>query len=213
MPKTETSSTTPPTTSSTAPSNPTPTPEAAPTGTGTLTDGAPNASSPAAGDDVAVLDTSMGRIVLKFFPDKAPKTVENYKALANKGFYNGTKFHRVISGFMIQGGDPNTKDDKKKAVWGQGDPGYKIDAELNDTAHERGILSMARSQDINSAGSQFFICHAAAPSLDGAYTAFGQVVDGMATVDKIATTPTEPGDVPKTPVVLKSVKIEKWPVK
>ncbi|RYG38581.1 peptidylprolyl isomerase [bacterium] len=183
-----------------------------------MADGAPGASAPAVGDEVAVLDTSDGRIVVKFFPDKAPKTVENFKTLTNKSFFDGTKFHRIVKGFMIQGGDPLTKDEKAKARWGTGDPGYKINAEFNDVPHTRGILSMARSNDPDSAGSQFYIVHQDSNFLDGKYTVFGQVVDGMKTVDAIAETPTTTGasgenSDPTKPIVVKSVKIEKWPVK
>ncbi|MBW7929179.1 MAG: peptidylprolyl isomerase, partial [Fimbriimonadaceae bacterium] len=130
------------------------------------------------------METNHGRIVLKFFPAKAPGHVKNFKDLANKKFYDGTKFHRVIPNFMIQGGDPNSKSDDKSRH-GMGGPGYQIKAEFNDIKHERGILSMARSQDPDSAGSQFFIMHKYAPSLDRNYSAFGQVIQGMDVVDKI----------------------------
>ena len=124
--------------------------------------------------EVAVIKTSEGEMVAEFWPDVAPKTVENFKKLAKSGFYDGTAFHRVIKGFMIQGGDPLTKDESKQSRWGTGDPGYKIPAEFNKKSHERGVLSMARSTDPNSAGSQFFICHGAPKFLDGQYTAFGK---------------------------------------
>ncbi|RYG38570.1 peptidylprolyl isomerase [bacterium] len=189
-----------------------PVPAAKPVVQALLTDAAPGAVAPKEGDEVAVLETSLGRIVLKFFPAKAPGHVKNFEDLAKKEFYDGTKFHRVIKGFMIQGGDPLTKDDSKASMWGTGDPGYKIDAEFNDTPHTRGVLSMARSQSPDSAGSQFFICHKDSKFLDNNYTVFGQVVDGMKTVDKIAETPTT-DDRPNEPVVLKTVKIEKWPLK
>ena len=123
--------------------------------------------------EVAVLKTSAGEMVVEFWPEVAPKTVENFKTLAKKGFYDGTAFHRVIKGFMIQGGDPLTKDPAKEAMWGTGDPGYKVKAEFNDRKHVRGVLSMARSQNPDSAGSQFFICHGDPSFLDGKYTAFG----------------------------------------
>jgi peptidyl-prolyl cis-trans isomerase B (cyclophilin B) len=173
---------------------------------------APGATLPKDGEEVAVLETSQGRIILKFFPKQAPGHVENFKKLAKKGFYDGTKFHRVIPKFMIQGGDPNTKTGAGPA--GTGGPGYTIKAEFNDIKHKRGILSMARSQDPNSAGSQFFIMHGEAPFLDGQYTAFGQVVSGMDAVDKIVSVPTN-GDLVRdmNQTVLKSVKIVKWPVK
>src|SRR6516165_5569082 len=112
-------------------------------------------------NEVAVIKTSEGEMVVEFWPDVAPKTVENFKTLAKKGFYDGTCFHRVIKGFMIQGGDPLTKDPSKEDLWGTGGPGYQIKAEFNDRSHTRGVLSMARSNDPDSAGSQFFICHGA----------------------------------------------------
>ncbi len=133
-----------------------------------------------------VLVTNFGEMTIAFYPDKAPETVKNFIELAKQGFYDGTKFHRVIRNFMIQGGDPNTKDDSKQALWGQGDPGYKIKAEFNDTKHTRGVLSMARSADPNSAGCQFFVCHATAEHLDNQYTAFGALESGLDVLDKIA---------------------------
>jgi peptidyl-prolyl cis-trans isomerase B (cyclophilin B) len=144
-------------------------------------------------NEVAVIKTSVGDMVIEFWPDAAPKTVENFKTLARKGFYDGTAFHRVIKGFMIQGGDPLTKDPAQEARWGSGDPGYKIKAEFNDHPHVRGVISMARSNDPNSAGCQFFICHAAAPHLDRHYTAFGKLIKGEDVLDKIAETPVTPG--------------------
>lgn len=132
----------------------------------------------------AVIKTKFGSMELEFFPQKAPKHVENFIKLAKAGFYDGTIFHRVIPDFMIQGGDPNTKgEDKSK--YGMGGPGYNVKAEFNDTPHTRGILSMARSRDPNSAGSQFFIMVNTATHLDGQYTAFGKVVKGMEVADKI----------------------------
>ena len=160
-----------------------------------------------AADEVAVVTTNMGTMVLEFWPDVAPKHVENFKTLAKKGFYDGTAFHRVIKGFMIQGGDPLTKDDANAARWGTGDPGYKIKAEFNDKPHKRGVLSMARSQDPDSAGSQFFICHDKASSLDGKYTAFGKLIKGDDVLEKIATTETAPGDRPLKKVTVESIKI------
>ena len=157
--------------------------------------------------EVAVIKTSEGEMVAEFWPDVAPKTVENFKKLAKSGFYDGTAFHRVIKGFMIQGGDPLTKDESKQARWGTGDPGYKIDAEFNKKSHERGVLSMARSQDPNSAGSQFFICHGAPKSLDGQYTAFGKLIKGDDVLEKIATTKTLPGDRPEKRMNVESIKI------
>ena len=157
--------------------------------------------------EVAVIKTNKGEMVAEFWPDVAPKTVASFKKLANDKFYDGTAFHRVIKGFMIQGGDPLTKDDSKAARWGTGDPGYKIDAEFNKKKHVRGVLSMARSQDPNSAGSQFFVCHGNPSFLDGQYTAFGQLIKGDDVLEKIATTPTGPSDRPVEKVVVESVRI------
>ena len=163
----------------------------------------------AAADEVAVIKTSAGEMVLEFWPDVAPNTVENFKTLARKGFYDGTAFHRVIQGFMIQGGDPLSKDESKKDEWGTGDPGYKIKAEFNDRKHVRGVISMARSRNPDSAGSQFFICHATAPHLDRQYTAFGKLIKGEDTLDKIATTPVggPQGSSPRTRQNVESIKI------
>lgn len=160
--------------------------------------------------DVAVLDTNLGKIVISFLPEKAPGHVKNFETLAKKGFYNGTKFHRVIPGFMIQGGDPNSKDDDRSND-GMGGPGYQIKAEFNDVKHERGIVSMARSSDPNSAGSQFFIMVTKYPSLDGKYTVFGKVVEGMDVVDKIVNLPRDANDnpLPANPAIIKAVHIEK----
>ena len=158
-------------------------------------------------NEVAVIKTSEGEMVAEFWPDVAPKTVENFKKLAKSGFYDGTAFHRIIKGFMIQGGDPLTKDESKQARWGTGDPGYKIDAEFNQKSHDRGVLSMARSQDPNSAGSQFFICHGAPKFLDGQYTAFGKLIKGDDVLEKIATTRTLPGDRPEKRMNVESIKI------
>ncbi|MEO6741566.1 MAG: peptidylprolyl isomerase [Chthoniobacteraceae bacterium] len=160
-----------------------------------------------AADEVAVVKTNLGTMVLEFWPDVAPKHVENFKTLARKGFYDGTAFHRVIKGFMIQGGDPLTKDDSQQARWGTGDPGYKIKAEFNDKAHTRGVLSAARSQDPDSAGSQFFICHGEPRFLDHQYTAYGKLIKGDDVLEKIATTETAPGDRPLKKVVVESIKI------
>jgi peptidyl-prolyl cis-trans isomerase B (cyclophilin B) len=157
--------------------------------------------------EVAVIKTSEGEMVAEFWSDVAPKTVENFKKLAKAGFYDGTAFHRIIRGFMIQGGDPLTKDESKKAAWGTGDPGYKIEAEFNKKAHERGVLSMARSADPNSAGSQFFICHGEPRFLDGQYTAFGKLIKGDDVLEKIATTKTGPNDRPEKRMNVESIKI------
>ncbi len=177
--------------------------------------------TPKDGEEVAVLETDKGRIVLMFFPDKAPKHVERFKMLCGKKFYDGTRFHRCIAGFMIQGGDPNSKDMAKAGMWGMG--GYtengkemQLTAEFNDISHVPGILSAARSQDPNSASSQFFIVQGDAKFLDRNYTVYGQVVEGQKVVDEIVKT----GDAnnngavePSAAIVLKSAKIEKWPLK
>lgn len=144
----------------------------------------------------AIITTKFGEIELEFFPDKAPKHVKNFLNLARQGFYDKTIFHRVIPGFMIQGGDPNTKDLTKTHTYGTGGPGYTIKAEFNDTPHKRGILSMARAQDPNSAGCQFFICVADSNFLDGQYTAFGRVVRGMEVADQIVNVPRNANDLP-----------------
>ena len=140
----------------------------------------------------ALLETSEGNMALEFFPDLAPGHVKNFVDLAEKGFYDGTVFHRVIPGFMIQGGCPDGT--------GMGGPGYKIKAEFNATKHVRGILSMARAQDPNSAGSQFFICHGDASFLDNQYTAFGKLTEGDETLDKIAQGKTKAGGEGSSPV-------------
>jgi peptidyl-prolyl cis-trans isomerase B (cyclophilin B) len=150
------------------------------------------AKDPAASALRVTLETSAGNMTFEFFEDKAPGHVKNFVELAEKGFYDGTVFHRVIPGFMIQGGCPQGS--------GMGGPGYKIKAEFNDTPHVRGVLSMARSQDPNSAGSQFFVCHGDARFLDNQYTAFGRLVDGDATLEKIAKAPNKPGGEGSKPV-------------
>jgi peptidyl-prolyl cis-trans isomerase B (cyclophilin B) len=165
------------------------------------------AATKAPASEVAVVQTSEGTMVLEFWPEVAPKTVDNFKSLAKKGFYDGTCFHRVIKGFMIQGGDPKTKDDSLKGEWGTGGPGYTVNAEFNDRSHVRGVLSMARTQDPNSAGSQFFICHGNPTFLDHQYTAFGKLIKGDDVLEKIATTPTEGPDRPVKRINLVSVKI------
>lgn len=154
----------------------------------------------------AVIDTKFGRIVLKFFPDKAPVHVKNFITLAESKFYDGTIFHRVIPGFMIQGGDPKSKS-PNKAGHGTGGPGYTIKAEFNNIHHKKGILSMARTRDPDSAGSQFFICVADADWLDGKYTVFGEVVEGIEVADKIVHLPKDNRDNPNERVEIK-VRIE-----
>jgi len=167
------------------------------------------AETEAAVEEVAVLQTSVGPIVVGFWPDVAPETVANFKKLARDGFYDGTAFHRIIKGFMAQGGDPLTKDLSKESLWGTGDPGYKIKAEFNDRKHERGVLSMARSQDPDSAGSQFFLMFDRAPHLDGQYTGFGKMIEGEETLAKIEATPVSiaPGGEPSKPQ--KRIELEK----
>jgi peptidyl-prolyl cis-trans isomerase B (cyclophilin B) len=157
--------------------------------------------------EAAIINTTEGEMIAEFWPDVAPKTVENFTTLAKKGFYDGTAFHRVIKGFMIQGGDPLTKDASKESVWGTGDPGYKIKAEFNKKSHVRGVLSMARSNHPDSAGSQFFICHGDPKFLDGQYTTFGQLIKGDDVLEKIATAPTHPGDRPVKRMGVISIKI------
>ena len=145
----------------------------------------------------AVIKTQFGDMEIVFFPDKAPNHVQNFIKLAKSGYYNGTIFHRVIPGFMIQGGDPNTKDPKKPETYGMGGPSEKLKAEFNDTPHRRGIVSMARTNDPNSAGSQFFIVVKDSNFLDGQYTVFGEVVKGMDVADKIVNLPRNPrNDLP-----------------
>ncbi|HLQ38381.1 MAG TPA: peptidylprolyl isomerase [Planctomycetota bacterium] len=151
-----------------------------------------------------VLVTGAGDMTLVFLADKAPGTVKNFVKLAMSGFYDGTRFHRTIRNFMIQGGDPNTKDESKKDSWGQGNPGYTIKGEVNGTKHVRGVLSMANSGSPDTAGSQFFICHRDASHLDAGYTAFGNLEKGADVLDAIATAPVggPQGDAPVNPVML-----------
>ena len=158
---------------------------------------------------VAVISTKFGDMVVEFFPDVAPKHVENFQILAEEGYYNSTTFHRVIPGFMIQGGDPNSKDldrmndgtggraGKFFGIGRENDPeSWTVPAEFNDTPHQRGTLSMARSQNIDSGSSQFFICHDNAPFLDGQYTVFGQLISGIEVVDEIVNSERDPRDNP-----------------
>ena len=143
----------------------------------------------------AIIETSEGKIVFNLFPDIAPETVRNFIKLAQSEFYNGTLFHRVIPGFMIQGGDPNTKQ-TDKSKWGLGGPGYAVKAEFNSKSHLRGVVSMARAMDPDSAGSQFFIVTTDSTFLDGQYTAFGEVIEGMEVADKIVNLPRDNNDCP-----------------
>lgn len=154
----------------------------------------------------AVISTRFGDIELEFFPEKAPKHVKNFVSLAQKGAYDKTIFHRVIPGFMIQGGDPNTKDLTKPETYGTGGPGYTIKAEFNDTPHKRGILSMARAASPDSAGCQFFICVADSLFLDRQYTAFGRVTKGMEVADQIVNAPRNSKDLPNERIEM-TVKI------
>lgn len=155
---------------------------------------------------VTITMENCGQIKAELYPDKAPITVENFKKLVKQGFYDGLTFHRVIEGFMIQGGCPRGD--------GTGGPGYQIKGEFsrngvaNDLKHTRGVLSMARAMAPDSAGSQFFIMHRDAPHLDGSYAAFGKVIEGIEVVDEIASVPTGAGDRPKKPVVMKKVTVE-----
>jgi peptidyl-prolyl cis-trans isomerase B (cyclophilin B) len=145
-------------------------------------------------NDVAVIKTGAGEIVVEFWPEVAPVTVENFKKLARQGFYDGTASHRLMQGFMIQMGDPLTKDPAAADRWGTGGPGYTIPAEFSERRHERGVLSMARGSDPNSAGSQFFICFGPAPGLDRQYTTFGKMIRGEDVLAKLETTPCGPGN-------------------
>lgn len=156
----------------------------------------------------AVIETKFGTIELKFFPDIAPKHVNNFVELAKKGFYNNTTFHRVIPGFMIQGGDPNSRNPDKSSH-GMGGPGHTVKAEFSDKPHRRGILSMARSANPDSAGSQFFICVKDSSFLDGQYTVFGETVTGMDVVDQIVNQPRDARDNPNERVEMTVKIIEK----
>jgi len=165
-----------------------------------------------ASNEVAVIKTSEGEMVVQFWTDAAPNTIENFKKLAREGFYDGTIFHRIVKGFMIQGGDPNSKDPAKENRYGEGGPGYKIKAEFNDHSHDRDVISMARSSDPDSAGSQFFICLAPVHRLDHQYTTFGKLIKGQDVLEKIGGIPVtknstgEPSK-PTKRVVIESIKI------
>jgi peptidyl-prolyl cis-trans isomerase B (cyclophilin B) len=158
--------------------------------------------------EVAVIKTSAGEMVIEFWPEVAPKTVENFLNLARKGFYDGTCFHRIVKNFMIQGGDPLTKDADSEDLWGTGNPGYKIKAEFNDKAHVRGVISMARSQHPDSAGSQFFICLADARFLDRQYTAFGKLIKGDEVLEALGNEPTARGNSGERSKPVKRVHVE-----
>ena len=144
----------------------------------------------------AIIETNFGNIRIKLLPEIAPETVRNFVTLATSNFYDGTLFHRVIPNFMIQGGDPNTKE-SDKSVWGQGGPGYNLKAEFNSRSHLRGIVSMARASDPDSAGSQFFIVTSDSTFLDKQYTVFAEVVEGLEIADKIVNLPRDGNDCPK----------------
>jgi len=154
----------------------------------------------------AIIKTSFGNIKFNLVPDIAPETVRNFSQLTKSGFYNGTLFHRIIPGFMIQGGDPNTKN-PDKSTWGQGGPGYNLKAEFNTRSHLRGIVSMARATDPDSAGSQFFIVTSDSTFLDRQYTVFGEVVEGMEVADKIVNLPRDGNDCPKQEAKMLEVTI------
>jgi peptidyl-prolyl cis-trans isomerase B (cyclophilin B) len=145
-------------------------------------------STPTPATEIAVIKTSYGEIKIGFWPEVAPKTIENFKKLAREGFYDGTAFHRIIKGFMVQGGCPNTKKGAS-GMPGTGDPGYKVKAEFNERTHSRGVISMARAMHPDSAGCQFFICHGDAKFLDRQYTAFGKLIAGDDVLEAIASVP------------------------
>jgi peptidyl-prolyl cis-trans isomerase B (cyclophilin B) len=164
-------------------------------------------AQPPATNEVAVINTTEGEMVIAFWSDAAPNTVANFKKLAEKGFYDGTCFHRIMKGFMVQGGDPLTKMPAAKAAWGSGGPGYTIKAEFNNHSHQLGVISMARSSDPNSAGSQFFICDGDASFLDHQYTAFGHLTKGVDVLQKIADTPVGPSPSGENSAPLKRVGV------
>ena len=156
---------------------------------------------------IAIIETNLGTIVFKLLPDLAPETVRNFEKLSRDGFYNDTLFHRVIPGFMIQGGDPNTKSGNKN-TWGTGGPGHTIKAEFSSRSHHRGIVSMARAQDPNSAGSQFFIVTTDSTFLDRQYTVFGEVIEGIDVADKIVNLQRDRNDCPLEEAKMLHVKVE-----
>ena len=160
----------------------------------------------------AIIETKFGNMEIRFFPEVAPNHVNNFIELAKKGFYDGTTFHRVIPGFMIQGGDPNSKN-PDRSTHGMGGPGYTVKAEFNEKPHKRGTLSMARAGHPDSAGSQFFICVADAPFLDRQYTVFGEVVSGIEVADKIVNEPRDRKDNPTDRIDMKVKVVEEQPEK
>ncbi len=167
-----------------------------------LADLAATATEAVAKNEYALIETNFGTMKMKFFPDVAPGHCANFKRLANSGYYDGVKFHRVIPGFMIQGGDIKSRDGNRSTD-GMGGPGYTIDAEFNDISHTTGIVSMARTPDPNSAGSQFFICDGSPSFLDGQYTVFGQIVEGMSIISKIVNVPRDKADNPLKPIYMR----------
>ena len=179
-----------------------------PGGVSLAADKAPNSKAEAPKGPRAIIKTKFGDIEIKFYPDVAPKHVENFIKLAKEGFYNGTIFHRVIPGFMIQGGDPNSKDSLKKETYGQGGPGYTVKAEFSDIPHKRGIVSMARASDPDTAGSQFFIVVEDSRFLDRKYTVFGEVTKGIGVADKIVNLPRDERDNPKERVEMTVTIVE-----
>lgn len=170
----------------------------------------PTFKMPAEGEEVVVISTKFGKMVVKLRPDKAPNHVANFKKLAAEKYYDKTIFHRVIPGFMIQGGDPNTKG-SNKSLYGQGGPEQRLKAEFNNLDHRRGVISMARSQDPDSAGSQFFIVTKSSPHLNFQYSAFGEVVKGMDIADKIVKAPRNDSDLPDERLEM-TMTVEKWPL-
>ncbi len=165
-------------------------------------------------ETVVILKTNQGDIVVRFFSEKSPEHAKNFIEHSKSGLYAGTLFHRVIPGFMIQGGDPNSKDEDPNndgmGGYSYNGPGTMLNAEFNDIPHTRGILSMARSQSVNSAGSQFFIMHQEYPSLNGKYTVFGEVIDGIEVVDFIANAPRNNRDRPKEDQIIREVEVLQW---
>lgn len=183
--------------------------------------GDPIKMAPDAGDEVAVMETDAGRIVLMFHPEVAPDHVAYFKNLISEGFYDGTRFHRVIPTRFIQGGDPKSKSMDLANYWGTGDNVVdgrivRLAAELSDVKHVRGVLSMARGYELDTASSQFFIMHERLESLDNKYTAFGRVVEGLDVVDKIVKSPTKDPDsgivFPSRVYTIEKVTIETWPL-
>lgn len=171
----------------------------------------PTFAKPADGEEVVVISTKFGKMIVKLRPDKAPNHVANFKKLAKEKFYDKTIFHRVIPGFMIQGGDPNTKGPNKSSYGMGGPDGARLKAEFNNLDHRRGVVSMARSNDPDSAGSQFFIMTSRADSLNFKYSAFGEVVKGIEVADKIVKSPRNDNDLPDERIEM-TMTVEKWPL-